>query len=126
MFQGIQHKMSANCLFCKIFSGEIPSKKVFENEVVIGFHDIHPQAKHHLLFIHKKHTKDITEMASDADALSDVFSAIASFTKAKNLDEAGFRVVTNMGRHGGQTVFHTHFHVLAGEPLGPFGTYKSL
>jgi len=52
--------MSTNCLFCKIANGEIPSKKVFENDLVLGFHDLHPQAKDHFLFIHKKHTKDIT------------------------------------------------------------------
>ncbi len=107
-------------------SGEVPSKRVFENELVIGFHDLHPQAKHHLLFIHKTHTRDINEMAQDAEALREVFSAIAIFTKEKKLDESGFRIVTNVGKHGGQTIFHTHFHVLAGEPLGPFGTYKSL
>ncbi len=118
--------MSVNCLFCKIVNGEIPSKKVFENDLVLGFHDLHPQAKHHLLFIHKMHTKDITEMAHDGDGLKEVFSAIAAFTKEKKLDDTGFRIVTNMGKHGGQTVFHTHFHVLAGEPLGPFGTYKTL
>jgi len=118
--------MNSQCLFCKIKSGEIPSKKVFESDQVIGFHDLHPQAKLHVLFIHKNHTNNINEMSHDGEALKEVFSAIAQFTKNNKLDESGFRVVTNIGKHGGQTIFHTHFHVLAGEPLGPFGTYKSL
>lgn len=114
--------MSADCLFCKIAEGKIPSTKVFENDSVMGFVDIHPQAKIHLLFIHKKHTADINELSQDAMSLGQVFQAISEYTKAQGLDKNGFRVVTNLGRHGGQTVFHTHFHVLSGEQLGRFGS----
>jgi len=114
--------MSADCLFCKIAEGKIPSTKVFENDSVMGFVDIHPQAKTHLLFIHKKHTADINELSQDATSLGQVFQAITEYTKTQGLDKNGFRVVTNLGRHGGQTVFHTHFHVLSGEQLGRFGS----
>ncbi len=115
-----------NCLFCKIVREEIPAQKIYEDDHVIGFVDIHPQAKAHLLFIHKSHTKDINEMSESPASLAQVFHAIKKYTQDHKFDEHGFRVVTNMGRHGGQTVFHTHFHVLADEPLGPFGRYKNL
>jgi histidine triad (HIT) family protein len=118
--------MSKDCLFCKIIKGEIPSKKVFENEHVIGLVDIHPQAKIHLLFIHKNHSRDINEMCGDPESISHIFKAVKAYTESQSFHEQGFRIVTNVGKHGGQTVFHTHFHVLAGEPLGPFGTYKKL
>lgn len=114
--------MSADCLFCKIVEGEIPATKVFENDNVIGFVDIHPQAKTHLLFVHKTHTSDINELSQDPKSLGEVFQAISEHTKAEGLDKNGLRVVTNLGKHGGQTVFHTHFHVLAGEQLGRFGS----
>jgi histidine triad (HIT) family protein len=113
--------MSSSCLFCKIINGEIPATKIFENESVLGFVDIHPQAKTHLLFLHKKHTANINEMSTDELSLAQVFKAITEYTNSNNLNEEGFRVVVNQGKNGGQTVFHTHFHVVGGEPLGRFG-----
>ncbi len=113
----------SDCIFCKIVKGEIPSTKIFENETVIGFKDLRPQASIHQLFIHKSHTKDINDLAkNDPQELSDVFNAIRTYTQKEGLDKNGFRVVTNLGAFAGQTVFHTHFHVLAGEPLGHFGS----
>ena len=111
----------SDCLFCKIVKGEIPATKVFENDAVIGFVDIYPQAKTHLLFIHKNHTADINQMSAEPVTVGLVFQAITEYTKTEGLDQKGFRVVTNTGKHAGQTVFHTHFHVLAGEQLGHFG-----
>ncbi|MFA6238366.1 MAG: HIT domain-containing protein [Bacteriovorax sp.] len=113
--------MSANCLFCKIASGEIPSQKIFENDHVFGFVDIHPQAKVHLLFVHKNHTGNINEMSNNDQSIAQVFKGIAEYTNSNELHKEGFRVVTNQGRHSGQTVFHTHFHVVGGEALGHFG-----
>lgn len=111
-----------DCLFCKIIKNEIPSTKVYEDEKVIGFKDIHPLAKEHYLFIARNHTKDVNEMSEkNADDLVSLFNAIRAFTQAKKLDEKGFRLVTNLGEEAGQTVFHTHFHVLSGEKLGTFG-----
>lgn len=112
----------SDCIFCKIVEGKIPSTKIFEDENVIGFKDLRPQAKIHQLFIHKKHTRDVNDLAkNDAKELSDIFNAIRHYTEQEGLTKDGFRVVTNLGPHAGQTVFHTHFHVLAGEPLGHFG-----
>lgn len=112
-----------DCLFCKIIKKEIPSKKVFEDENVYAFEDIHPMAKIHNLFIHKKHTQDVNSlMTSDSAQISDVFNAIKTWTNSQDLQKSGFRVVTNCGPNAGQTVFHTHFHVLGGEKLGRFGS----
>ncbi len=114
--------MSADCLFCKILKGDIPSTKVYEKGNVTGFVDIFPQAKIHLLFIHKNHTTNINEMSLDPKSVGEVFEAISEYTQAQRLDQGGFRVVTNHGKDAGQTVFHTHFHVLSGEKLGHFGS----
>lgn len=111
-----------NCLFCKIIKSEIPSSKIYEDENVYGFVDIYPQAKTHLLFIHKSHTANINEMADDTQAVAAVFKAIQTYTRDVGLDKGGFRVVTNLGPEAGQTVFHTHFHVLGGEKLARFGS----
>jgi histidine triad (HIT) family protein len=111
----------SDCLFCKIISGEIKSGKVFENNNVIGFKDIHPQAKIHNLFIHKTHTQNISEMAQNPDQLNDIFKAIVEFTKQSELNDKGFRLVINQGNDGGQTVFHTHIHLFGGEKLKTFG-----
>lgn len=112
----------SDCIFCKIIKGEIPSTKIYEDENVIGFKDLHPQAAIHQLFIHRRHTKDINEIAgNDPAQLADLFGAIRTYTEKEGLVKTGFRVVTNMGADAGQTVFHTHLHVLGGEPLGHFG-----
>lgn len=114
--------MSADCIFCKIIDGIIPSTKVFENESVIGFADLHPHAAKHFLFIHRGHTKDVNDLADKhPEQLSEIFSAISKFTKESGLAKSGFRILTNQGLDAGQTVFHTHFHVVGGEPLGKFG-----
>ena len=112
-----------DCIFCKIVEGKIPSTKVYEDENVIGFKDLRPQAKIHQLFIHKRHTKDMSDMSLNGPSqFAELFQAIRLYTEEAGLSQEGFRVVTNQGPHAGQTVFHTHFHVLAGEPLGHFGS----
>lgn len=113
----------SDCIFCKIVEGNIPAAKIYEDENVVGFKDLRPQAAIHQLFIHKKHTNDINDLAkSDPAQLADLFNAIRVYTEKDGLTQNGFRVVTNLGPHAGQTVFHTHLHVLAGEPLGHFGS----
>ncbi len=108
-----------DCLFCKIFQGQIPSKKVYEDDNVFAFEDIHPLAKTHVLFIHKKHTSNVNGLSTIH--VGQVFTAIKNWTTAQKMEEPGFRVVTNTGPNSGQTVFHAHFHVLGGEKLGGFG-----
>ncbi len=111
-----------DCLFCKILKQEIPSEKVFENENVYAFKDIYPMAKEHYLFISKNHTQNVNDLSLNTpDDLGHIFSAIREFTRNSDLEDNGFRVVSNINKNGGQTVFHTHFHVLGGEQLKAFG-----
>ncbi len=114
--------MSDVTIFEKILNKQIPSTPVFENDKVYAFKDINPMSKEHYLFIHKEKTKDINDMSDNhPEHLADIFSAISKFTKEKGLDKSGFRVVSNIGADGGQTVFYTHVHVLGGEKLRAFG-----
>lgn len=111
-----------DCLFCNIVKGSVPCEKIFESKDVLGFKDISPMAADHFLFISKNHTDNISNLISaDPGALLDIYKAIDQFTKESNLRDKGYRVVTNLGADGGQTIFHTHFHVLGGEQLKSFG-----
>jgi histidine triad (HIT) family protein len=111
-----------DCIFCKITDGLIPSTKVYENDKVLAFKDLQPNAKIHYLFIHKHHTPNVNQLAAEQSyQLAELFQAIKEVTEKEGLDQSGFRVVTNQGPHAGQTVFHTHFHVLGGEQLRGFG-----
>ena len=102
-----------DCLFCKIVSGEIPSKKMFENDDVLAFYDIDPQAPFHVIVIPKAHISGANKINSENSiVVAKVFEAIAIIVKENNL-ENGFRVVNNCGEDGGQTVNHLHFHLLA-------------
>ena len=116
--------MVSDCLFCKIAAGNIPSEKIFENEKVMAFKDINPLAKEHYLFIHREHSSNVTELLREnKDHLTEIFMAIYQYAAQHNHKslEKGFRIVTNQGEDGRQTVFHTHFHFLSGEKLGTFG-----
>lgn len=112
----------SDCIFCKIFKGEIPSTRVYEDSNVIGFKDLHPQAKTHLLFIHKNHSANINEMVkTDPQALAELFAAVGKYTDESGLVKVGYRIVTNIGSTAGQSVFHTHLHILSSARLGHFG-----
>lgn len=103
----------ADCLFCKIANGEIPSTKVYEDEFVYAFLDIDPQAPFHAVIVPKQHIKSAEEInEGNSFLVAKVFEAVAKIAKQENL-EKGFRVVNNCGEDGGQTVGHIHFHLLA-------------
>ncbi|MDR2525078.1 MAG: histidine triad nucleotide-binding protein [Oscillospiraceae bacterium] len=108
----------ADCVFCKIAAGEIPSDKVYEDDEVLAFRDIHPQTPVHILVIPKAHiaagAADIH--AGNAAAVGKCYTAIAEIARRLKL-EGGFRIVTNSGGAAGQTVPHLHFHLLAGRDL---------
>ena len=107
-----------NCLFCKIIAGEIPSKKVYEDENVYAFHDINPNAPVHVLVIPKKHIASVQEVtAENIRAVPAVLQAIPVIAAELGLAEKGYRVITNCGEDGGQTVGHLHFHILGGKKL---------
>ena len=110
--------MATDCLFCKIAAGDIPSDKVYEDEQVLAFRDIAPQAPVHILVIPKAHVASAAHVTGEhADFVAACFAAIPQIAKAEGLD-SGFRVITNCGEDGGQTVFHLHFHLLGGKSLG--------
>ena len=106
-----------NCLFCKIIAGDIPSTKVYEDETVLAFRDIAPQAPTHILVIPKTHIGSVAEITAENSAVvAHIFEVIAQIAKSEGLAE-GYRVVSNCGPHAGQTVHHLHFHILGGEQL---------
>ncbi len=106
----------SDCLFCKIVAGEIPSKKVYEDEQVYAFYDIDPQAPTHFLVIPKAHITSVAAVDSTNSAVvAHCFEVIAKLAKELKLES--FRVVSNIGAQAGQSVFHLHFHVLAGRDM---------
>ena len=108
----------SDCLFCKIVAGEIPSNKVYEDEDVLAFRDINPQAPVHILVIPKTHIPSAAAVDVSNSALTArCFEAIARIAVQEKLD-TGFRVISNCGPDAGQTVPHLHFHILAGKDMG--------
>ncbi|MBO7309890.1 MAG: histidine triad nucleotide-binding protein [Clostridia bacterium] len=106
-----------DCLFCKIAAGEIPSNKVYEDELCFSFHDIAPQTPVHVLIIPKKHIASTNEINSDnSEYVSHIFEVIPKIASELGLSE-GYRVITNCGENGCQSVKHLHFHILGGEKL---------
>lgn len=109
-----------NCIFCKIMAGEIPTTKVYEDDLCFAFKDIEPLAPQHFLVIPKKHIASVGEVdAAMEPVVGHIFGVIAKLAGEMGFVN-GFRVVTNCGKDAGQTVNHLHFHVLAGKELGSF------
>ncbi|MDO5598191.1 MULTISPECIES: histidine triad nucleotide-binding protein [Acidaminococcus] len=105
-----------DCVFCKIISGEIPSKRVYEDDKVIVINDLNPGAPVHVLVIPKEHTENI--LTASPEILVHVKKILPELVKKLGLEEHGFRVVVNTGDWGGQSVPHLHFHILGGKELG--------
>ena len=108
-----------DCIFCKIAHGEIPSTKVYEDDTVLAFRDLDPQAPEHVLIIPKKHLSSVLDFGAEdrelaAHILTDVIPALA---RTLGIDAGGFRLVANTGTDGGQTVGHLHFHLLGGRSM---------
>ena len=109
-----------DCIFCKIMAGEIPTTKVYEDELCFAFKDIEPLAPMHFLVIPKQHIASAAEIGPEmAPVVVYIYEVIAKLSREMGFSE-GFRVVTNCGADAGQTVHHLHFHVLAGKQLGSF------
>jgi histidine triad (HIT) family protein len=107
------------CLFCRIASGEISAKKVYEDGDVVAFEDINPQAPTHVLIVPRKHIPSLDDL-TDADALvvGTVLTRAAQIARNLHLESDGYRLVINNGEAAGQTVFHIHFHILGGRNFG--------
>ena len=107
----------ANCIFCMIAEGTIPSTKVYEDDQILAFRDINPMAPTHILVIPKMHIPSVDGITAENSAVvAHIFEVIPKIAKAENL-ENGYRVVSNCGEHAGQTVHHLHFHILGGKQL---------
>jgi histidine triad (HIT) family protein len=108
-------------IFARILRDEIPSRRIYEDEWAVAFHDINPQAPVHVLVIPRGKwlsMADFTANASDAE-IAGFFRAVGQVAKQLELEEAGFRILSNMGAHAGQEVAHLHVHIFGGGPLGP-------
>ena len=113
----------ADCLFCRIVAGEIPSTKVHEDDVVLAIRDIAPRAPTHVLLMSRRHIASAAELTpGDADLLGRIFGTVADIARREGIAERGYRVVTNVGAWGGQSVDHLHFHLMGGRAFeGPPG-----
>ncbi len=107
-----------DCLFCKIINGDIPSAKVYEDELVYAFRDIEPQAPVHVLIIPKEHIASANELNDENCAVvGHIYAVAAKIAKEEGIADGGYRIVNNCGTDGGQTVGHLHFHMLGGRSL---------
>jgi len=110
----------SNCLFCKIIAGEIPSKKLYEDDEMLAFFDIKPMAPIHFLVIPKKHINNLLEIeSSDIALVGRLFNKAQELAKEQGCEEKGGRFVINAKKDGGQTVDHLHIHFLGGKPMRP-------
>ncbi len=108
--------MKNDCLFCAIAAGEIPSEKVYEDELCFAFYDIAPQAPSHFLVIPKTHIGSAAEVsAANSGVVAHIFEVIAQITREKGIES--YRIVSNIGEQAGQSVHHLHFHVLSGRDM---------
>jgi len=109
-----------NNIFAKILRGDIPSKKIYEDEFALAFYDLYPKAPVHVLVIPKGHYTDVVDFSSHAGAseITGFWQAVAAVAHDLNLDQNGFRTIANTGTHGGQEVPHFHVHLLGGKQMG--------
>jgi histidine triad (HIT) family protein len=107
-----------NCIFCKISKGQIPCKKVYEDDRILAFHDIQPQAPVHILIIPKEHIESVSRLEeANMDIVSEMTETANKLAKEYNVEQTGFRLVINTGSDGGQSVSHLHMHLLGGRTL---------
>jgi len=110
-----------DCIFCKIINGEIPSKKVYEDEYILAFYDISPAAPVHIIVVPKLHMGSMNDVNDgNIEYISQIMLKIPAIAQDLDLKE-GYRLVTNIGKNGGQTVGHLHFHILGGRKLAKMG-----
>ena len=107
-----------SCLFCQIVRGEAASSTIYQDDLVVAFKDIHPQAPVHLLVCPRKHIATLNDVqAEDAALISHMFQTARELAKESGVHEKGYRTVFNVNRDGGQTIFHLHLHIIGGRPL---------
>lgn len=110
--------MNQDCIFCRIASGEIPSSRVYEDDVCVAFNDLGPQAPTHILVVPRRHIDSLDKAEeTDREMLGHLLFSAAKLARDRGFADAGYRVVVNTNADGGQTVFHLHVHLLAGRPF---------
>jgi len=110
--------MSSSCVFCRIVAGEEPAEILHSTETVLAFRDLNPKAPTHLLLIPKEHLTDVRDLEDrHGGVLADLFQAATHLAKTEGIERTGWRLVTNVGRDAGQSVFHLHLHLLGGRPM---------
>jgi histidine triad (HIT) family protein len=108
-----------DCIFCKIVAGEMASNRVAEDDTIIAFRDIAPRAPTHILIVPRDHIASADKLTEqDAGLLGRIFATAADIARAEGISEAGYRIVTNIGEWGGQSVDHLHFHLMGGRAFG--------
>ena len=108
-----------NCLFCEIVAGTIPAERLYEDELVLAIRDINPQAPVHLLLMPKRHLASVLDLAeAEGPLIRQMIRVTAQLAQREGVAERGFRLLTNVGRDGGQAIPHLHFHLLGGRPMG--------
>jgi histidine triad (HIT) family protein len=111
--------MEDGCIFCKIVAGEMPSRIVYQDDRVVAFEDVNPQAPHHVLLVPREHLDSLNDVSKADEALvGHLFRVAAGLADQWGVGETGFRTVVNTGPHAGQSVFHLHVHLLAGRGMG--------
>ena len=106
------------CLFCGIAAGDIPSDQVHSDETVVAFRDIAPRAPTHILLVPREHIRSAAELTDDhAHVVGHLFAVAAELARAQGIADAGYRIVTNVGRGAGQSVDHLHLHLMGGRPM---------
>ena len=107
-----------SCLFCRIIASELPSKKIYEDEQLVAFHDVNPQAPVHVLIVPRKHVATLNDLSpDDAPIVGAMVARAAAVAKELGIDARGYRAVFNCNREAGQSVFHIHLHLLGGRPM---------
>jgi histidine triad (HIT) family protein len=112
------HNPMSECSFCKIVGDEMPAKVVYRDEQVTAFRDIRPVAPTHILIVPNRHIESVSGLtAEDESLVGHIFKVAGQLAAEEGIAESGYRVITNTGAHGGQTVFHLHFHLIGGQPM---------
>jgi len=112
----------SECIFCKIVAGEVPSSNVYEDDQVLAFRDINPEAPVHILAIPKKHIAGLKDVSPEDRALiGHIMTVLKEIARDEGIEDSGYRVLTNCGPDSGQIVDHLHFHLLGGRQLGKIG-----
>jgi len=112
------NRMNPDCIFCKIIAGEVPATIVYRDPQVTAFRDLHPVAPTHILIVPNRHIESVNQLEAEDEALvGHIFSVARILAEQEGVHESGFRIINNTGAHGGQTIFHMHFHLIGGQRM---------